>query len=140
MCRLPVTLGGGLTSVNGSASGRAGRNSPFASQWAYHRASIATGSKVLASSLIARGFASGRASGQRLPRRDFASIRRRMREWADFEVKEAGGRTTLALTGPLLVSSIGMLDRKLRAFDEPVQFVDLSGAGDIDTVGAWTVS
>jgi phospholipid/cholesterol/gamma-HCH transport system permease protein len=62
-----------------------------------------------------------------------------MREWADFTVQEAGGRTTLVLQGPLLVSSIGLLDRRLREFDEPVQFVDLSGAGAIDTVGAWTV-
>jgi phospholipid/cholesterol/gamma-HCH transport system permease protein len=62
-----------------------------------------------------------------------------MREWADFTVQEAGGRTTLVLQGPLLVSSIGLLDRRLREFDEPVQFIDMSGAGAIDTVGAWTV-
>src|SRR5690606_12394926 len=62
-----------------------------------------------------------------------------MREWADFTVQEAGGRTTIVLQGPLLVSSIGLLDRRLREFDEPVQFIDLSGAGAIDTIGAWTV-
>jgi phospholipid/cholesterol/gamma-HCH transport system permease protein len=62
-----------------------------------------------------------------------------MREWADFTVQEAGGRTTLVLQGPLLVSSIGVLDRRLREYDEPVQFIDMSGAGAIDTVGAWTV-
>src|SRR5688572_20848107 len=63
-----------------------------------------------------------------------------MREWADFTVQEAGGRTTIVLQGPLLISSIGVLDRRLREFDEPVQFVDMSGAGAIDTVGAWTVA
>ena len=62
-----------------------------------------------------------------------------MREWADFTVQEAGGRTTIVLEGPLLVSSIGLIDRKLREFTEPVQFVDLSKVGDIDTVGAWIV-
>jgi phospholipid/cholesterol/gamma-HCH transport system permease protein len=62
-----------------------------------------------------------------------------MREWADFEVQERGGRTTIVLQGPLLVSSIGLLDRKLREFTEPVQTVDLSNTGEIDTVGAWTV-
>jgi phospholipid/cholesterol/gamma-HCH transport system permease protein len=62
-----------------------------------------------------------------------------MREWADFTVQEAGGRTTVVLQGPLVVSSIGLLDRRLREFAEPVQFVDLSGAGAIDTIGAWTV-
>ncbi len=62
-----------------------------------------------------------------------------MREWADFTVHEAGGRTTVVLQGPLVVSSIGILDRRLREFAEPVQFVDLSAAGAIDTIGAWTV-
>jgi phospholipid/cholesterol/gamma-HCH transport system permease protein len=62
-----------------------------------------------------------------------------MREWADFTVREGGGRTTIVLQGPLLVSTIGVLDRKLREIAEPVQFVDLSGTGEIDTIGAWTV-
>src|SRR6478735_3464185 len=62
-----------------------------------------------------------------------------MREWADFTVKEAGGRTTIVLSGPLLVSSIGVLDRRLREFDAPVQFIDMGSAGAIDTIGAWTV-
>ena len=62
-----------------------------------------------------------------------------MREWADFTVQEAGGRTTIVLSGPLLVSTIGVLDRRLRDYSEPVQFIDLEAAGAIDTVGAWTV-
>lgn len=62
-----------------------------------------------------------------------------MREWADFTVEEHGGRTTLAVHGPLTVSSIGVLDRKLRELDGPIQAIDLSEAGDIDTIGAWTV-
>ncbi len=62
-----------------------------------------------------------------------------MREWADFTLQEAGGRTTVAVTGPLLISTIGLLDRRLREHAEPVQFVDLAEAGEIDTVGAWTV-
>ena len=62
-----------------------------------------------------------------------------MREWADFTVQEGGGRTTIVLQGPLTVSGIGLLDRKLRAFTDPVQHVDLSGAGEVDTIGAWTV-
>jgi len=63
-----------------------------------------------------------------------------MREWADFTVQEGGGRITVVLEGPLLVSTIGLLDRKLREFTDPVQQVDLAGAGDIDTIGAWTVA
>jgi phospholipid/cholesterol/gamma-HCH transport system permease protein len=63
-----------------------------------------------------------------------------MRVWADYTVQEAGGRTTVALNGPLLVSTIGALDRKLRQMNGPVQFVDLEQTSDIDTVGAWIVS
>jgi phospholipid/cholesterol/gamma-HCH transport system permease protein len=70
---------------------------------------------------------------------DLPAYRAAMREWADFTLKEAGGRTTVKLHGPLLVSSIGLLDRKLRELGEPVQFVDMAETGDIDTVGAWTV-
>jgi phospholipid/cholesterol/gamma-HCH transport system permease protein len=62
-----------------------------------------------------------------------------MREWADFTLQEAGGRSTLVLQGPLIVSSIGVLDRKLRDITEPVQFIDMSATGEIDTIGAWTV-
>lgn len=62
-----------------------------------------------------------------------------MREWADFSVEEAGGRTTLVIEGPLLISTIAMLDRKLRAYDDPVQQIDLTQVDMIDTVGAWTV-
>ncbi|HWK41846.1 MAG TPA: ABC transporter permease [Croceibacterium sp.] len=62
-----------------------------------------------------------------------------MREWADFTVHEAGGRTTLKVEGPLLISTVGLLDRKLREHDDAVQFIDLSAAGDIDTIGAWTI-
>src|SRR5215210_760581 len=52
MCRLPVTLGGGMTMVHGSRSARSGRNRPALSQCRYQRSSIALGSKVLGSSLI----------------------------------------------------------------------------------------
>ena len=48
------------------------------------------------------------------------------------------GATTIALTGPLTVSSIGVVDRHLRHYDEPVARVDLSEVSEIDTVGAWT--
>jgi phospholipid/cholesterol/gamma-HCH transport system permease protein len=62
-----------------------------------------------------------------------------MREWADFSVERTGeGAATLYLSGPLVVSSIGVVDRALREFDEPLARVDLSTISDIDTVGAWT--
>jgi phospholipid/cholesterol/gamma-HCH transport system permease protein len=62
-----------------------------------------------------------------------------MREWADFNVEEGDGRTRMVLTGPLLISSIGVLDRKLREYDGEVAEIDLAGSETIDTVGAWTV-
>jgi phospholipid/cholesterol/gamma-HCH transport system permease protein len=62
-----------------------------------------------------------------------------MREWADFRTETGeGGSTTVALTGPLTVSSIGVVDRHLRDFDQPIARVDLSEVSEIDTVGAWT--
>ncbi|MFC3098536.1 MlaE family ABC transporter permease [Alteraurantiacibacter palmitatis] len=62
-----------------------------------------------------------------------------MREWAEYHLEEAGGRTTLVVEGPLLVSTIGRLDAALRKLDEPVQFIDMSRANPVDTVGAWVI-
>lgn len=62
-----------------------------------------------------------------------------MRDWAEWSVEERGGRTTVAITGPLLVSTVGKLDPALRAMTEPVQFIDISAAGPLDTVGAWVI-
>ena len=62
-----------------------------------------------------------------------------MREWADFSVEEGDGRARMVLRGPLLISSIGALDKKLRDYDGEVSAIDLGGTDEIDTVGAWTV-
>ena len=51
-----------------------------------------------------------------------------MREWAAYSLEEDGGRHTLVVTGPLLISTIGALDRELRAFDGHVDTIDLSHA------------
>ncbi len=71
----------------------------------------------------------------------FARIPPKMREWADFTVEERadGGGATLVLNGPLEVSSVGLLDRKLRRYEGEVAALDLSQTGEIDTVGAWVV-
>jgi phospholipid/cholesterol/gamma-HCH transport system permease protein len=62
-----------------------------------------------------------------------------MRALADFTT-EAGpdGGVRLAFTGPMQVSSLGRLDRRLRALDAPIREVDLGRVEEIDTVGAWT--
>ena len=52
MCSEPVTFGGGMTMVKGTASFRSGRNRPCPSQWAYQRASIGPGSNVFANSVM----------------------------------------------------------------------------------------
>ena len=62
-----------------------------------------------------------------------------MRDWAAYSLEENGGRHTLVVTGPLLISTIGALDRELRAFEGHVDAIDLSQAGAVDTVGAWTL-
>ena len=62
-----------------------------------------------------------------------------MREWAAYTLEEEDGRATLVVTGPLLISTIGALDRELRAFEGPVDTIDISQCGAVDTVGAWVV-
>lgn len=63
-----------------------------------------------------------------------------MREWAVFSIAEGeGGARGVVLSGPLVVASIGRLDTQLRGIAGPFTHIDLSGVGEVDTVGAWTV-
>ena len=62
-----------------------------------------------------------------------------MREWAEYSVEEHGGRATVSISGPLVVSGIGVLDQALRAHSDSVQVIDLSSVSRIDTVGAWII-
>ena len=63
-----------------------------------------------------------------------------MRQWADFTTETgADGAISIALSGPLVVSSIGRMDTRLRALNEHVETIDLSKIEAFDTVGAWTV-
>lgn len=52
----------------------------------------------------------------------------------------ANGASRLVLYGPYLVSTVGAVDRDLRKIDAPLDIIDLSGVGEIDTVGAWIAS
>ena len=64
-----------------------------------------------------------------------------MREWADFTTKTgADGGISVALSGPLCVSSVGRIDERLRAIEDNVEAIDLSDVGAFDTVGAWLVA
>ena len=61
-----------------------------------------------------------------------------MREWADFTFEtEDAGAAVVALRGPLRISAIGDLDRRLEALTDKVDRLDLSQVTDIDTAGAW---
>jgi phospholipid/cholesterol/gamma-HCH transport system permease protein len=63
-----------------------------------------------------------------------------MRVWADFSLEQDdAGRAVVTLSGPLTVSSIGVVDRALRDYAGEVALVDISAVPEIDTVGAWTV-
>ncbi len=63
-----------------------------------------------------------------------------MRVWADFtSTFDDAGAQTLAVSGPLTVSSIGVIDRRLRELDGSIAAIDISQVSEIDTVGAWTV-
>ena len=55
----------------------------------------------------------------------------------DFKLNDSDGGATVALTGPLLVSTAAAIDRRLEAISAKVTRVDLSGVTDMDTVGAW---
>jgi phospholipid/cholesterol/gamma-HCH transport system permease protein len=62
-----------------------------------------------------------------------------MRALADFTTEPGeGGGVTLAFSGPMTVSSLGLLDRRLRDLPGPVAVIDMRGVDSIDTVGAWT--
>ena len=64
-----------------------------------------------------------------------------MREWADFTTETGkDGGISIALSGPLCVSSVGRIDERLRAIEEQVEAIDLAQVGAFDTVGAWLVT
>ena len=57
---------------------------------------------------------------------------------AQFSLEESGdGTASLALSGALLVSTIGTLERDLRGALSNITRIDLSGVEEIDTVGAF---
>jgi len=62
-----------------------------------------------------------------------------MREWAKYTIEEQGGRATLVVAGPMLVSTVGHIDNDLRALDSAVQAVDITAVERMDTVGAWVI-
>ena len=60
---------------------------------------------------------------------------------AQFSLAEGGdGTTRLTLSGALLVSTIGTLERNLRGATGSISRIDLSGVEEIDTVGAFMAS
>ena len=61
-----------------------------------------------------------------------------MRQWAQFTTQSgADGATTLVFTGPLRVSTVGMIEREIRNYPGDLARVDLGKVEEIDTVGAW---
>jgi phospholipid/cholesterol/gamma-HCH transport system permease protein len=61
-----------------------------------------------------------------------------MRETADFSLEGGeGGTATVALSGPLRVTTVGDLEGRLAAIETPIHRLDLSAVSDIDTTGAW---
>jgi phospholipid/cholesterol/gamma-HCH transport system permease protein len=89
---------------------------------------------------MGRRFASGwgHTQGTLADPRVFPHHLPNMRTWADFTIESGeGGADVVALHGPLRVSSIGDLDRRLEALTGRVGRIDLSGVTDFDTAGAW---
>ncbi|MEL6542059.1 MAG: MlaE family lipid ABC transporter permease subunit [Pseudomonadota bacterium] len=57
---------------------------------------------------------------------------------AQFALEEGGdGTASLSLSGPLLISTIGALDRQLHGALSQISRIDLSGVEEIDTAGAF---
>ncbi|MEM7780097.1 MAG: ABC transporter permease [Pseudomonadota bacterium] len=52
-------------------------------------------------------------------------------------IDDEAGSSTLALSGPLLVSTIGPVEHKLEGIVGEIKAIDLSDVAEIDTVGAW---
>ena len=58
----------------------------------------------------------------------------------DFSLYERGDAgAILAFEGPLLISQIPAVDKRLRSVDQKLAQIDITGATEMDTVGAWTV-
>ena len=63
-----------------------------------------------------------------------------MEDLPDFTLEtDAQGGQTLALSGRLLVTTIGELDEGMRGLDGPIARINLAEVAEIDTVGAWVV-
>ncbi|MFV0644436.1 MAG: MlaE family ABC transporter permease [Sphingomonadaceae bacterium] len=59
---------------------------------------------------------------------------------ASFYLEDTGdGGVRLVLSGPYLVSTIGAVDQDLRAIEQRIDQIDMSGISEIDTVGAWMI-
>jgi phospholipid/cholesterol/gamma-HCH transport system permease protein len=56
----------------------------------------------------------------------------------DYSVEDEGsGAARLALTGQLLVSTVGPLEKRLNSVTGEISEIDLGGIDEIDTIGAW---
>jgi phospholipid/cholesterol/gamma-HCH transport system permease protein len=63
-----------------------------------------------------------------------------MGERADFSLREESGEgAVIVTTGPLLVSTVGEFDTRLREIETRVARIDISASEELDTVGAWVV-
>lgn len=59
---------------------------------------------------------------------------------ADFVLEERSeGGPALRFSGDLDIATIGALNKRLNALDQPVGLIDMQGVDHIDTVGAWTI-
>ena len=66
-----------------------------------------------------------------------------MRSFADFTTQDGSGGAdgtgaTLVFSGPMVVSGLGKIDRRLRDLQGSFKTIDLGQVDSIDTVGAWT--
>jgi len=61
-----------------------------------------------------------------------------MDEYAQYSLEDDGaGGARLALSGPMLISTIGAMEHRLHSLNERFSAIDLSNVHQMDTVGAW---
>ncbi|MEO1489803.1 MAG: ABC transporter permease [Pseudomonadota bacterium] len=61
-----------------------------------------------------------------------------MDEYAQYSLEDDGaGGARLALSGPMLISTIGAMEHRLHSLNERLSAIDLSNVHQMDTVGAW---
>ena len=68
------------------------------------------------------------------------AVREVSNDLAELDIQQQDGMRRIALTGDLTVHALAALEAKLAALPAEDSVIDVSGAGQIDTAGAWAIA